>query len=442
MTATSTPGASAPAEPQRYRRAARDTHAPIVGGVASGLARHFGVPVVWVRVGFVVAAVVQGLGIMLYLGLWIFLPADRQFEMEAPGLESARRAGRRPRRIARITDAGPAIALGALMLGVVLGVDAVFGQGVLFWPLAVAVAGIALLWRQADEAQRERWLDSTGRIDPFRAVFGSGGWAAYARVAAGLGLIITALVLFAIGAGQFRFAGEFVIAALLGVVGLAIVVGPWAVRLVSDLGAERAERIRTQERADLAAHLHDSVLQTLALIQRNAHDAPTVARLARSQERDLRAWLFETDSTDTATLAGALRELAAQVEDVHPVVVDVVTVGDCPHGEALRPLTNATREAVVNSAKHAGIGRVDVYAEVSPGAADVFVRDRGVGFDPASVAQDRHGVRHSIIDRMERHGGRAEVRSAPGEGTEVRLHMPLTAGSTPTPDTTQEESDG
>ena len=175
----------------------------------------------------------------------------------------------------------------------------------------------------------------------------------------------------------------------------------------------------------MAAHLHDSVLQTLALIQKNAHDATTVARLARSQERDLRTWLFSDDAPDTATLAGALKEMAAEVEAVHPVLVDVVTVGDCPLGEAVRPIALATREAVVNAAKHAGVPRVDVYAEVAPGGVDVFVRDRGAGFDPEGVAADRHGVRSSILDRMHRHGGRAEVRSTPGEGTEVRLHMPL-----------------
>lgn len=428
--------APAPAPPYRPRRAARDTHAPVAGGVASGLARHLAVPVIWVRVAFVLATLVQGLGIMLYAGLWIFLPAEPQLETGAPGLDSAARTGRRPRPISRITDAGPAVALGALMLGVVLGVDAVFGQGVLFWPLAVAVAGTALLWRQADEAQRERWLDSTGRIDPFRAVFGRGGWGAYARVAAGLGLVVTALVLFALSAGQVRLAGELVAAVLLGVAGLAIVVGPWAVRLVSDLGAERAARVRSQERADLAAHLHDSVLQTLALIQKNSHDAGAVARLARSQERDLRTWLFETGPPDATTLAGALRELASQVEQVHPVIVDVVTVGDCPRSEPLRALTDATREAIVNAAKHAGVGRVDVYAEVTPEAVEVFVRDRGVGYDAASVSRDRHGVRHSILDRMVRHGGRAQIRTAPGEGTEVWLHLPLEQRPTPNPEAT------
>ena len=174
----------------------------------------------------------------------------------------------------------------------------------------------------------------------------------------------------------------------------------------------------------MAAHLHDSVLQTLALIQKNSHDAPTVARLARAQERDLRSWLYAGESTDESTLASALRGAAAGVEDAHGVSVDVVTVGDCDFDESLRAVVAAAREAVTNAAKHAGTGRVDVYAEVSATAVDVFVRDRGLGFDPAETPVDRYGVRNSIIDRMNRHGGSAELRSTPGEGTEVRLHLP------------------
>ena len=177
----------------------------------------------------------------------------------------------------------------------------------------------------------------------------------------------------------------------------------------------------------MAAHLHDSVLQTLALIQKSAGDQQAVARLARSQERDLRAWLYSEDRADQTTVANALRAAAAEVEDAHGTSVDVVAVGDGDLDETLRPVVAAAREAMTNAAKHAGTGRVDVYAEVGAAAVDVFVRDRGVGFDLDAVPGDRHGVRHSIVDRMERHGGAAEVRTTPGEGTEVRLHLPRTA---------------
>ena len=425
---TTTPGATtlhAAADGGREpRRAYRDSQEPIIGGVAGGLARHLALPVLWVRVAFVVAATLGGVGIAMYAALWLVLPTDSRFEEGAPGLESATRGGRRPGRIRRLGDVGPAIALAALGIGAVFLLEAVLGRGLVFWPLFLGLVGIALLWRQADEAQRERWLDTTGRIDPVRAVLGRGGWAAYARLAAGIGLIVSAFVVFALRGGSLEMARDVTIAALLTVVGLAIVVGPWIYRLASDLTAERAERVRTQERADLAAHLHDSVLQTLALIQKNAGDGSTVARLARSQERDLRSWLYAGEATDESTVASALRGVAAAVEDGHGVSVDVVNVGDCPLAESLRAVVNATREAVTNAAKHAGTGQIDVYAEVSPTAVDVFVRDRGSGFDPDRVPDDRHGLRHSIIDRMERHGGTAEVVSEPGEGTEVRLHLP------------------
>ncbi|QIG44179.1 PspC domain-containing protein [Nocardioides anomalus] len=427
---------SAPTHPPReWRRVTRDSESPVLGGVASGLARHLAVPVLWVRAAFLLATAISGLGIAMYIGLWLVVPSDSRFETGTPGAESATRGGRRPRRSRRLTDAGPAIALAALGLGVILVAQATLGSGAVFWPIVIGLAGVALLWRQADEVQRERWLDTSGRLDPVRMVFGSGGLASYARVAAGVALIVVALVVVGLTGNGFGQARVALAAGLLGVVGLSLVVGPWVFRLASDLGAEREERIRVEERADVAAHLHDSVLQTLALIQKSSHDPTTVARLARAQERDLRAWLYVGESTDDSSLAGALRSAAAEVEDTYGVTVDVVAVGDCPHDEVLRPLVQATREAVTNAAKHAGTGRVDVYAEVGDESVDVFVRDRGAGFALDDVPEDRYGVRRSIIDRMARHGGTAEVRSAPGEGTEVRLHL-----SRPTPPASPEET--
>jgi signal transduction histidine kinase/phage shock protein PspC (stress-responsive transcriptional regulator) len=413
-----------PGERYYYRRATRDTQDRVIGGVAAGLAAHLGVPVMWVRAAFVVTAALGGAGAAMYGGLWMMLPTDEQFDAGAPGIESASRRGARPRRVRRLVDAGPAIALGALGFGVVLLLQGLLGAGAWFWPLLIAAVGIALLWRQADEAQRERWVDSTGRIDPVRMVLGTGTWQAVTRVIAGALLIVSAVVLFALGEGTVSELGGVLLAAGIGFLGLAIVIGPWVLRLAGDLTAERAERVRTQERADMAAHLHDSVLQTLALIQKNSHDSAMVARLARSQERDLRSWLFEGESTDSGTLSGAMRAVAAEIEDNHGVDVDLVCVGDCPFTEPLRAVVAATREALVNAAKHAGTGKVDVYVEISPSAVEVFVRDRGVGFDPAGVPEDRMGVRGSIVDRMERHGGTSEVRSTPGEGTEVRLRLP------------------
>ena len=408
------------------RRATRDTTQPIIGGVAAGLARHLAVPVIWVRVAFLVTAVLGGSGILFYAGLWLLMPAESMVDVGAPGLESAARGGRRPGRIRRLADSGPAIALVALGLGLVLLAEAVFGgHGVLLWAIVLAVLGIGLLWRQADEAQRARWLDQSERLNPVRAVFGAGGWAAYLRVGAGVVLVIGSVVLFAVRRGSLADVYDVLVAAGIGVIGLTVVLGPWVYRLTSDLAAERAERVRTQERADLAAHLHDSVLQTLALIQKNAGDSATVARLARSQERDLRAWLFDAAPEGGGTLVAALRGIVCEIEDTYGVDVELVTVGDCDLDDTLAPVVAAAREATVNAAKHARSPLVDLYSEVGAADVEVFVRDRGTGFDPESIPADRQGVRHSVVDRMSRHGGTAEIRSTPGSGTEVRLKMPL-----------------
>ncbi len=417
---TTTASAPATQAPRDVRRAYRDLREPVLGGVAAGLAEHLGVTVLMVRVGFVVAAVLGGAGIAAYAVLWAMLPAGPPAGVQAPGLASATRGGRRPGPARRLFDVGPVVVLGALAIGAVFVLQGVLGAGGWVWPLAIAIVGVALLWRQADEAQRERWVDARGRIDPVRIVLGDGGWASYARLAAGVGLIVVAIVLFTLRGGSLSLARDVTLAVLLVLGGLAIVVGPWIYRLAAELSDEREERVRTQERADVAAHLHDSVLQTLALIQKNPSDA---ARLARSQERDLRAWLFSTESIDERTVASALRAMAGEVEDAWNLTVDVVAVGDCDLDEAMRPIVSAAREATTNAAKHAGVGRVDIYAEITPGAVDVFVRDRGAGFDPDTTPEDRLGVRRSIIDRMHRHGGTADVRSAPGEGTEVRLHL-------------------
>ena len=411
-----------PAGPDGVRRALRETADPVLGGVAAGLARHLGRSVLAVRVAFVIAAALGGLGAAYYAILWLMMPARREPE-EAPGLDAARRGGRRPGRLRRLADAGPVVVLAVLGIGLVLVVAALTGSGAVLWPLVLAGGGTALLWRQADEAQRERWTDATGRVGPVRVLLGRGGWAAWARLLAGLLLVALAVLLFSVRGGSLVMARDLVVAALLGVVGIGVVVGPWVVRLVAELGEERAERVRTQERSDVAAHLHDSVLQTLALIQNNASDPAAVSRLARSQERDLRSWLFDAPATAGASLAATVREGAAEVEDAHGVVVDVVAVGDAACDDGVRPLVAAAREAMVNAARHSGADRVDVYVEVAGPQVEVFVRDRGRGFDLHAVPADRQGVRRSIVDRLERHGGSAEVRTAPGEGTEVRLRL-------------------
>lgn len=429
MCSMTTPAPGPPLPAAAPPKAYRNADEAVVGGVAAGLAEHLRLPVMWVRAAFVGFTAMGGFGVIFYAGLWMVLPVKRHFDDAAPGLAAAERQGKRGGRRLKLADYGPVVALGAIGLGLAVLFTMVTGRGAFLWPVLLGLGGVAVLWRQADEAQRERWIDSTGRISVLRVVVGSGGVASYVRLAVGVTMLIGAIILLSAKGGGWSEAREVTIASTLAVIGIGFIVGPWLFRLSSDLSEERAERIRSQERADVAAHLHDSVLQTLALIQKSAHDPATVAKLARSQERDLRSWLFDSSGGDPTTLAAALRTLAGEVDETYGVPVELVCVGDPTVSEELRALVLATREAVVNAARHSGADKVDVYAEATPEAVEIFVRDRGTGFDPDAVAADRHGLRDSIIERMHRHGGSAQVRSTPGSGpgsgTEIRLRQPV-----------------
>jgi signal transduction histidine kinase len=254
---------------------------------------------------------------------------------------------------------------------------------------------------------------------------GAPRWAGWARLLLGVALLVVGAVVFLASRGGIGAATTAVLAVLVALAGLLVVAGPWLYRLVRELADERAERIRSQERADVAAHVHDSVLQTLTLIQRRSDDPREVVRLARAEERALRQWLYQPAAERSDSVSVALDRLAAEVEDDHGATLDVVCVGDASVDERLEALLQAAREAMVNAAKYAAAeGPVSVYAEVEPDEVSVYVRDRGPGFELAAIPADRMGVRESIIGRGERAGGRAEVRTAPGEGCEVRLSMP------------------
>lgn len=189
------------------------------------------------------------------------------------------------------------------------------------------------------------------------------------------------------------------------------------------LAEERAERVRAQERAEMASHLHDSVLQTLALIQRSADQPGEVTTLARRQERELRSWLYGEDEAHDESLAGAMRTMTAEIEEQYRVNVQLVMVGDTSISDRRAALLAACREAIVNAAKHSGADVVDVYCEVAGDQIEAFVRDRGEGFELHAVPLDRRGVRDSILGRMDRAGGSAEIKTGPGTGTEVRLSL-------------------
>jgi signal transduction histidine kinase len=376
-------------------------------------------------VAFALLAALNGFGLLLYGAYWIVVPQELPGETP-PGIAAASRRGLRQRAGRRAEDMGQLVALLVMGVGLVLLLQTTsFGvDPSLLWPALVVAAGLALLWRQADESDRElAWGVPRG---PWQALFtGESRRVTVLRLIGGVVLVGLGLASFLAVSGGLRLEalGQGLFGGAVVLLGAVLIIGPWLLRTWRSLADERRQRIRTQAHADLAAHLHDSVLQTLALIQKQAQDPREVVRLARSQERDLRGFLYGDVAPADESLAAALRRLAADVEDDHRVPVEVVTVGDGPLDDGVRALLAAAREAMVNAARHAGAHTVDVYAEVDPAAVTVFVRDRGQGFDLSEVPDDRMGVRHSIVGRMERHGGRATVRTTPGEGTEVRLQM-------------------
>ena len=243
------------------------------------------------------------------------------------------------------------------------------------------------------------------------------------------GTFIAAGVIAFLGSGRSRgLLREAPFAAAAVLVGLAVIVGPWVFRLLGQLAEERRERIRSQERASVAAHLHDSVLQTLALIQRS-DDPRRMASLARTQERELRSWLYTSRPVAGATsLSAALERVVAEIEREHAISIESVTVGDASLDEGATALVAAAREALVNAARHSGTSSVALFAEVEPDGIVAFVRDHGVGFDRFAVGTDRRGLEDSIAGRMRHAGGGSEVISLPGQGTEVRLRVPHAGG--------------
>ncbi|MFB7939214.1 PspC domain-containing protein [Streptomyces sp. NPDC127049] len=401
------------------RRLYRSADGRWLGGVARGLAGHLGLPVAWVRAVFAVLVLTEGLGLLLYAVFWIVVPLGVGGRAEPrPVFETTEDGRRRLRK----PDRGQILALIALAIGAAifianLRIDGETGRYV--WPTLLIGVGVVLVWRQADNARAETWKG--------RPVKHGRGFHLL-RGLVGVALVGTGLAVFVVVRGSVAQIGTALTASVAVLTGIALLAGPWLIRMSQDLTAERTLRIRAQERAEVAAHVHDSVLHTLTLIQRNADDAGEVRRLARAQERELRNWLYKPEGTgkdeEPETLAEAVKRSAAEVEDKHGVPLEVVVVGDCPLDEKLTAQMQAAREAMVNAAKYGGEGgAVQVYAEVEGRTVFVSVRDRGPGFDLDEVPEDRMGVRESIIGRMQRNGGTARLRAVPGGGTEVELEM-------------------
>lgn len=408
----------------------RDTRRGLVAGVLAGLGSRTRIDPTILRIVFVVATVATGgLLLLAYVVAWAALPATGQ---ASPPL--ARFARLRVR-----SDWRVAAGVGLLTLSVLLAFRqlGIWWSDPLVWPLVLAAFGVALLWGRSRASATTRGTAERAWAGPEPPEVGAkpaGGGAPASRPTP-LGDLYRGVfgVLLVIGAGLLFLSSnhilgglrEAALTAVVVVVAVALILAPFLWRLGRNLAAERAGRIRSQERAELAAHLHDSVLQTLTLMQKRADDPREVAALARRQERELRDWLGGNGRGSTEkSFAAALRAAAETIEDDHRVAVDVVVVGDCEMDEAAEAVLGAAREALLNAAKHAGEhSPIRVYAEVEDARIEAFVRDRGPGFDPAGMPADRRGVRESIVGRMERVGGRAEVQSAPGGGTEVGLEI-------------------
>ncbi|WP_028648917.1 ATP-binding protein [Nocardiopsis sp. CNT312] len=386
-------------------RLTRAVDGRLLGGIAAGLARHLGVDPVVVRLAFM-ALSVGGIGVAVYVALYFFTPLEETASEEEGG-ERSRRRGRDVSQL--IAYVGLAAGIGVLFL--------LFG-GVFdpfLWFLVFGALGGAILWRQANPAQRDEWMSSTVHRAGRRGL---------TRTGAGVLLIVVGVIGFLLFQQQLQEARAGLTFAFTLIAGISLVVAPWIVGLIRERDQERRERIRNAERAELAAHIHDSVLHTLTLIQRRAEDPREVQRLARVQERALRSWLYQRPADTETTVSPGLERVAAEVEEEHGVPIEVVCVGDCDIDDGLAAMLRAAREAMVNAAKYAGSDHISVFGEVEAEEVLVFVRDRGTGFDLDAVPDDRMGVRGSIIGRMERHGGAARLRTAPGEGTEVQLRMP------------------
>jgi signal transduction histidine kinase/phage shock protein PspC (stress-responsive transcriptional regulator) len=396
----------------------RNRAGAVLGGVCAGLGPRLGIDPLVLRVGFVIASVAGGVGVGLYAICWVLLPADATAPAEG---RLGRALGRRESW--QVAGGIVLLVLAALLLFRAWGI---WVGDAIVWPLVLASGGGALIWRQsqstavveAPAAERAKPGGGAGRSRRLRLSRPSAG-----VVVLGAALIVGAALVFLWLNGALVPDRDVTLAVFVVVTALTLILAPWWLRLGRGLTEERAERIRTQERAEVAAHLHDSVLQTLALMQKRADDPREVAALARRQERELRAWLNGSRDERGATLAAALEAAVAELEDAHGVPVEVVAVGDRPLDEAGEALVAAAREAVLNAVKFAPGAAISVYAEVRGDEVEVFVRDRGPGFDLDAVPPDRRGLRESVVGRMARHGGRAEIHTRPGEGTEVELVM-------------------
>lgn len=303
---------------------------------------------------------------------------------------------------------------------------------------SVLWAGVAALWAWAVAAARLEarvvwwagWLVAGVGAELLGPAAGTDGWsvaggapfvslAAAALTGRRAPVIVTVAVLSLGALGRGLLSDLHTVGASVGTIlvfvfgGLALL---WLVRIVQrgeqersalreDVTAAERERAVAVERAESAARLHDSVLQSLAVIAR-VDDATEARELAADASSQLRVWL-RGHGTDATTLRSLLEARLRQLHGNRRVTIGAA--GDRPVDDRVELLVEATVEATRNALTHTD-GPVRVYAETRDGTT-VWIADQGHGFDPAEVPEDRLGVRGSIIARLERVGGSAELRS-------------------------------
>jgi phage shock protein PspC (stress-responsive transcriptional regulator) len=402
----------------------------VFGGVARGIANKFAIDPLYVRLAFVLLTLASGVGVFLYVAGLALMPDEKG---------SLSRVGKS---LDSDSDVTQGLAFGAIVLGTALLLRrvGVWFPARLLWPGVFIFTGLAMVWRRNADDPKTSGGDFHSFTEALKSAKGpqqiwhviTVHWtgstkSTSARVVAGGLLVLSGSgALFASGQ-PLQAVRNALVPAFLLLVGLAVIAGPWLLRLNNDLSEERNARIRSEERADIAAHLHDSVLQTLAIIQRRADQPKEIVTLARRQERELRAWLYDGTQVrgegQARSIGEAIEAVADDVERDFGVRVDVVKVGDCPVDQRSEALVAAAREAMVNAAKHSGVEDISVYFEASADEIELFVRDRGAGFDVETIAADRRGLRDSIRGRVEKLGGEVSVHSEIGVGTEVQFRF-------------------
>ncbi len=370
----------------------------VITGVGGGIGASLGVPAIYVRAAFVCLSFAGGVGVVAYLLAALLAPSADAHSDQTPLITVRRMIG-----------------LALMFVAAMMLLDQVglwFGDFV--WPATLVIVGLAIAI-ETSGVNYEKSLAGIAGADGTKRSW----W----LVVGGIVMMVAGISVSLSSLDSLRGVGVLAVAVVAALGGFFIVAGPWLWSLIEELRTERRQRIRSEEKAEMAAHLHDSVLQTLALIQRT-DDPKKMVTLARSQERELRSWLFDEAAGDAETLVGALSAAASKVEEAHDVPVSVVVVGESTlPAERQHALVSAATEAMMNAAKHSGAPKVSVFAEAVGGSVDVFVTDQGHGFDPTDVGADRRGIAESIERRMKRHGGKVMIDSEIDAGTEVHLTM-------------------